>query len=417
MQTTTKYGSRQIAQGVFVTNDTLKTQLNNNDLIIGPSGAGKTGGYVAPLILGADSSMIITDTKGNLAEKYRKHLEQKGFKVYVLDFVNPETSTGYNPLEYIGKTKNGKYREMDIKTISNILIQDGYTGDQFWIQAARSVLETIIAFVLENLPEEEHNLASVAEVYRLMKFKMPIYGDDGGIDLFNEIALNEPDSITARRYASFKNVILSEKTWGSITQFVTNALSNFDIEEYMNMLTASEKFRFESIGREPTAVFVNTSDSDRSMDGLISIFYSQCFQSLIKEADKKPNNRLNVPVRLVLDDFAASTLILDFENLISIIRSRDIYVSIILQSLTQLDSRYGYTNARTIINNCDHIIYLGGSDRETCDYIADRSGTTPDKIMHMPLDKEFLIERGKRGELVDKVKPYSQEPDTMDAPQ
>ncbi|MGN1120049.1 MAG: type IV secretory system conjugative DNA transfer family protein, partial [Oscillospiraceae bacterium] len=243
----------------------------------------------------------------------------------------------------------------------------------------------------------------VVECYRLIGSR----GGGLGVGFLNEVELTAPESITARRYSTFKQVMAAEKTWGCINQFVTNALNQFYIGEVMDMLQQENSLRIEAIGNAPTALFVNVSDSDRSLDGLVNIFYTQCLRTLIKEADKNPNSRLRVPVRLVLDDFAASTIIPDFDNLISIIRSRDIYVSVILQSLTQLDSKYGVSNARTIINNCDHIIYLGVSDSDTCDYIANRSGMTPDKIMYMPLDKEILIERGSRGRFVDKVKPYS----------
>lgn len=400
------YGSRQIAQGIFVSDNTFLTQLNNNDMIIGPSGAGKTGGYVAPLITSSASSLIITDTKGNLAKNYGKLLERRGFKVMTLNFVDPENSCGYNPLDYIGRDRRGRFSEKDIKTISQALVQS-CDEDRFWSDSARTVVETLIAFVLENLPAEEHNLASVVEVYRLMESQ----SDPSGIAFLNEAELLNPESITARRYSTFKKVLSSEKTWGCINQFVTNALNKFYVSEVMEMLQKGSDFKFEALGRAPTALFVNVSDSDRSLDGLINIFYTQCLQMLIKEADRNADNRLRVPVRLVLDDFAASTIIPDFDNLISIIRSRDIYVSVILQSLTQLDAKYGYNPARTIINNCDHIIYLGGSDRETCDYIANRSGLTPDKIMYMPLDKEIMIERGSRGRFVDKVKPYSENRD------
>lgn len=331
------YGSREIAQGIFVSDDTFATSLNNNDLIIGPSGAGKTGGYVVPLLKGAVSSMIITDTKGNLARNYGRALERRGFNVQTLNFVNPESSCGYNPLDYVGRDRFGRYSEKDIKTITEALVQT-YGEDKFWSDSARNVVETLIAFVLENLPPEEHNLASVVEVYRLLESQ----SSPGGVAFLDEIELLSPESITARHYSTFRKVLSSEKTWGCINQFVTNALNKFYVNEVMEMLQNGSGFRFETFGRTPTVLFVNVSDSDRSLDGLINVFYTQCLHQLIKEADRNADNRLRVPVRLVLDDFAASTIIPDFDNLISIIRSRDIYVSVILQSLSQLDSKYGY---------------------------------------------------------------------------
>ena len=77
---------RILARDVMQSNNTHKTGINNNDLIIGPSGAGKTRGYVIPNILQANESMIIADTKGDLAKAFRGYLEDKGYKVFVLDF-------------------------------------------------------------------------------------------------------------------------------------------------------------------------------------------------------------------------------------------------------------------------------------------------------------------------------------------
>ncbi len=47
----TPSSKRIFAKNEEISNDTHETQLNNNDLIIGPSGAGKTTGYVIPNLI------------------------------------------------------------------------------------------------------------------------------------------------------------------------------------------------------------------------------------------------------------------------------------------------------------------------------------------------------------------------------
>ena len=92
------YGFRCIGATERINNDTFVTGQNNHDMIIGPSGSGKTGGYVVPNLQNPFESLIVVDTKGSLCKKFRSSLIQKGFKVDVLDFVNPEKSTcGFNP--------------------------------------------------------------------------------------------------------------------------------------------------------------------------------------------------------------------------------------------------------------------------------------------------------------------------------
>ena len=107
-----------------------------------------------------------------------------------------------------------------------------------------------------------------------------------------------------------------------------------------------------------TALFLSVSDSDRSQDALINLFYTQALQYLMTAADKQPDSRLPIPVRFILDDFSTNTVIPDFDKIIAVIRSREIYVSVVIQSLSQLEGLYGHAKSQTIINNCDHCLYL-----------------------------------------------------------
>ena len=169
------------------------------------------------------------------------------------------------------------------------------------------------------------------------------------------------------------------------------------------MYSAPDRIRFQTLGQEKTAVFLTISDTDRSMDGLVNPFYTQALQALCASADRDyPDHRLPVPVRLILDDFATNACIPDFDKIISVIRSREISVSIILQSISQLDSVYGHSASMTIINNCDNCLYLGGQDVETARYIAAKANKTADTILNMPLDQAYLFTRGQKGRLVRK---------------
>ena len=113
---------RILAKNMYMSNDTRETGLNNNDLIVGPSGAGKTRGYVMPNIMQCNESMVVVDTKGNLERKTGDILRENGYEVYTLDLINPEKSIGYNPFDYIRRDKKtGKYSEMDIMKIADKL--------------------------------------------------------------------------------------------------------------------------------------------------------------------------------------------------------------------------------------------------------------------------------------------------------
>ena len=173
----------------------------------------------------------------------------------------------------------------------------------------------------------------------------------------------------------------------------------------MAMYSKERRIRFRNIAQEKTAVFLTVSDTDRSADRIVSLFYAQALQELCDYADKEGvNGTLPVPVRMYLDDFATNCEIADFDNIISVIRSRGISVSVILQSLTQLEGIYGAARACTIVNGCDHILYLGGQDEKTVGYVSRRAGKTTETIMNMPIGKGYLFCRGHAQKL---ITPYS----------
>ena len=140
-----RYSYRYLGEDFKVSNDTWQTHLNNNDLIVGSSGSSKTGSLVYPQLKSLqDSSLIVVDTKGRLEKLFRDELTEKGYKVKVLDFVNPENSCKYNPLSYIRKNKDGSYREQDIAKVAAALIPDSACVEAFWPRSARRYLEFFI---------------------------------------------------------------------------------------------------------------------------------------------------------------------------------------------------------------------------------------------------------------------------------
>lgn len=382
---------RILADGHTVSNDTWETGLNNNDLIIGPSGAGKTRGYVIPNILKCrGQSLIVTDTKGSLREQTEAALIQAGYKIINIDFTDCGNSYGWNPLDGVRYDRGrDKYREQDILTIAAGLAPVESTHDPFWDLSARMVLESLIAYTLECLPKEEHTLNSVYRIFREM-------GNQRFRRLFQELSELDPASFAVSRYDLYRTNVRAEKMFESIKGVLGEKLSPLMFDGAGKMYSADRRMDFSKISHELTAVFVNVSDTDRSLDRLVGLFFYQALHELCNTADKSPGHRLDIPVRLIIDDFAAGTVIPDFDSILSVIRSREIYVSIILQSISQLESLYGHTKATTIMNNCDHLIYLGGQDAETARYIGTKAGKSAGGILSMPLGSAWIFERGNQ---------------------
>ena len=163
-----------------------------------------------------------------------------------------------------------------------------------------------------------------------------------------------------------------------------------------------KKLDFKDLGKKKMAVFLTISDTDRSADKLVNMFYTQAFNILCESADRDyETHYLDVPVRLYLDDFATNVVIQDFDKLISVIRSREIYTSIVLQSLSQLEDLYGSAKAATILNNCDHCLYLGGRDLSTVQYIAQMTNKSEHSVMMLPRKHYYLITTGEEPRLLE----------------
>lgn len=404
--------TRPLTSMHHVSNNTRLTGLNNNDLIIGPSGSGKTGGYVIPNVLSAEGSIVVADTKSNLSRTLGPSLREKGYDVFVVDFVHPEQSSPYNPLDYISADElTGEPKEQDIMSVANILVPVLDKHEPFWEMAARTVVACLISFIKEALPPEEQNLTSVTALYRLLinQYAAQQKNSSGDICIpfLEEWSVVKPESFTTKKYHMFKAVLGADRTWSCITQFVATAIDVFDFKEASRMFSDKPQFWLEELGHRKCAVFLNISDTDRALDKIVNLFYTQALQALCREADRCPGSRLEVPVRIMLDDFATNAYIPDFDKVISVIRSREISVSVILQSLTQLETMYERPAALTIVNNCDHILYLGGNDLQTAEYISTYADKPLSKVLCMALDKACLITRGQKAEIADKIKPYS----------
>ena len=390
-------GYRILAEGQQISNDTWSTGLNNNDCIIGPSGAGKTRGYVLPNILQCNGSMIITDTKGALREQAGAILQRNGYKIHELNLADCRASTiGYNPLRFIRyDQERERYNEQDILRVSACLVPIEIRSDPFWDRAARMLLETLIGYLLDCQYPEEHTLDNV------LLLLSELGGGKAGA-LLDEYITIAPDSFTAIRWRLYKAMAPADKTQACIQGILAEKLSVLMFDGLSALFRRTDQLDFAAMGREKTALFLNVSDTDRSLDPLAALFYAQALQELCREADKNPDHRLTIPVRFYLDDFAANTTIPDFDKIISIIRSREISVSIILQSISQLESLYSHARAMTILNNCDNMLYLGGQDVETAAYISKKSNRPVSAILNMSLADAWLFTRGREPQQVRK---------------
>ncbi|MCR5404161.1 MAG: type IV secretory system conjugative DNA transfer family protein [Butyrivibrio sp.] len=152
-----------LGEDQFFSMDCHKTKLNNNVLVVGTSGAGKTRSIVTPNLIQATGSYVVSDPKGNLYKKYKAYLEKEGYKVRKLDFTEPEHSSHYNFFSYINNTR-------DILKVAHMLIyqhEGGYRADPFWYEAGQLLLQAAMSYLIEECPKKEHNLHNLLKLVNM----------------------------------------------------------------------------------------------------------------------------------------------------------------------------------------------------------------------------------------------------------
>ena len=367
---------------------------NDNIVAIGGSGSGKTRGIAEANIISGVGSMIISDTKGTLYNKYSEKLKKLGYTVKHLNFIDPTDSMHYNPLEYIESSN-------DVQKLSNMIVYLGLNMDNirdpFWPRAEAMFLNAVIGYLAENGKGFNKNIGDLVKLIALFDADAIEDGDDcKATTLFKQHYSSY--QMRTRRYSwayeQFEKFLgLAQRTMSCVLVSALSDIGMLDTEEMRNMM-CSDEMDLRSIGQKKTAVFVEVSDTDRSKDTAINLFYTQAMDQLCRYADSRPDHRLPVPVRFILDDFGTSSKTEGFENMISNIRSRGISTMIMIQSIAQLTQGYG-EGWQTILDNCDTTIYMGGNNAKTAEYIVKLVDKPLNRVLHMPMRTHWLIRRGE----------------------
>lgn len=349
--------------------NTRKTRKNLNVLVIGGSGSGKTRFYVKPNLMQHNTSYVITDPKGEIFLSSAQMLEKNGYKIKVLNLVEMENSFNYNPFAYIRCEK-------DILVLINQLIKNttpknSTSNDPFWEKAETALLQAIFLYLWYLAPEEEQNFSMVMTLLRHAEVKEEDESFQSVLDyMFQELESKEKDHIAVKQYKIFKQA--AGKTAKSILVSVGVRLAAFNIKA-LEDLTYTDTLELYKLGEEKTALFIIIPDADSTFNFLAAMMYSQIFNTLYYRADFVYKGRLPIHVRFMLDEFANIGQIPDFEKMLATMRSREISVSIIIQNLAQLKTLYK-DSWESITGNCDSLLFLGGQEQSTLEYVSKRLG-------------------------------------------
>ena len=350
--------------------DGYKHKHNTNILIVGGSGAGKTRTYGVPNVLECACSMVITDPKAEILRKTGNLLKQKGYEVIVFDLINPAASFCYNPFVYV-------HDDREVLTLIETLIQNttpphAQSNDPFWTKSETALLQALMLYLLHEAPPEEQNFSMVMEMIAAAE----VHEDDDNYQslldiLFERLEMREPDSIACKQYRIFKQA--AGKTAKSILVSVGGRLAAFNLPSIAK-LTMTDELHLQELGERKIALFCCIPDSDKSLNYLVGMIYTQLIQTLYRQADRVHKGRLPVPVHCLMDEYANISLPKDtFLSALATMRSRAIFCSIIVQNMAQLKAMYK-DDWESLVGLCDEFLYLGGTEKETHKYVSELLG-------------------------------------------
>ncbi|MEW4402905.1 VirD4-like conjugal transfer protein, CD1115 family [Enterococcus sp. AN402] len=400
---------------------------NLNVLVVGGSGSGKTFNYVTPNICQLNSSYFITDPKGTLLKDAGFLFTDNNYHVKSFNTINLDESMHYNPLKYV-KT------DTDILSFVNCYIMntngDGKAGDPFWENAEKMLYTALIALLRDWFPEEDYNLPNLLTLLTLAEasendenFQSPLdlmflqiekgkrYINTGantstslsqatsglsrdftsnqtqntfswedslftrnsdGVKPAEQGGLSPDEDFALMNYKNFK--VAAGKTLKSIIISCNVRLAPIATAGIRELLTKDE-MELDILGDKDakTVIFGILSDTDKTLSFLFAIMMWQCINQLCRKALTDYGGKLPTPVHFIFDEFANIGTIPQIEETIAVTRSRNIGITIILQSMAQLESKYD-KKAKTIIDCCDTTLFLGGKSNSTNKEISEMIG-------------------------------------------
>ena len=378
-----------LSQTVSLNMDTRTTLFNNNILVIGGSGSGKSRFFVKPNVLQANANFVITDPAGEMLASMGKFLEDEGYEIRVFNLVEMEKSHCYNPFNYIQK-------EEDVLTMIDCFILNTTPpntkgGEQFWVKSETALLQALCFYLIERCPKENQNFGEVVKLLNYASVDENNPDKESQLDrMFSKLRVDNPASMAVKSYDIFK--MGAGKTLKSILISAGVRLQVFNLPAVAN-LTSIDTIDLASLGtgrvlgpnateeekannHKKKALFVITKQTSDTYNFLVSMLYSQLFETLYTEGNKliEQGKMFETEIRFLLDEFVNIGQIPQFTKKLATMRKYRISCSIIIQNLAQLKPLY--EDWETIVGNCDTMIFLGGLEYSTLEYISNILGTT-----------------------------------------
>jgi len=381
------------AAGIPLINNGKEIWVDNGEyhnLVIGSTGSGKTQTVVKPmvnLLAKKGESMIITDPKGEIYKYAATALKERGYKIIVLNFREPNHGNAWNPLTlpyvYYKEGNSDKSTELLDDVALNILYDQTKknSDSDFWEKSAADYFSALALGLFYDAKEKEVNLNSINYMSSIgeeryatstyIKEYFNLKGESSSPYIFASNTINAPTD-----------------TKGGITSTFRQKIRLFSSREKLSEMLAYSDFDMRSIGKQKTAVFMIIHDEKTTYHSLLTIFIKQCYETLIDVA-KENGGKLPYRTNFILDEFANMPPLKDVDSMVSAARSRDIRFTFIIQNFSQLNDVYGKEVAEVIKGNCGNWIYLISTEMAALEEISKMCGEVKsgekDKTASTPL--------------------------------
>lgn len=381
-----------LGQDCIIDDELGKFRPNNNQMVVGCSGTGKSMSVLLPTILNMrESSMIATYAKGTEGRKIAEFQRSKGYKVDICDLSKPENSTAsFDPLCYVRSN-------LDVENLAKSIVyadpRSVNDRDVYWTDSAATLLSAFIFGAMRK--SDNPSMVDVLELFD--KFEITQRGDSIVTSLdtyFKDIQAKVGDCDEVRAFMDYRQLPYS--TAGCVRDFVAKAFRRMYPEPVRKLMKMGNKISFKQLAEEKRSLIIITS----SVNTALYLFANQIFGTAIKElleyAENCPEQKLPRPIRLLFDDFACGAKINDFSKHIAIFRAAGLSAMMLLQSEDQLRDMYTPEEATTILNNCSSYVYFpGGMDMMTCKNISQRLDMSLAEVMYAPITNVMVMQSGK----------------------
>lgn len=349
--------------GLVLDGESLKlseSESFQNVCCIARVGAGKTSRYIIPNVLERaryKCSLVVNDPKGEVFEATSKYMHSRGFEVIVIDPENLSQSSCFNPLLEARSS-------IELEQIAEILVKSGGSSsdkDSIWENGAIRFVSVFLQ-CLKNAEYEKPEYNTLSNLYYLFQN----FGSDGqALDSWMAKYTIDPENPADRRLWNEWKGLLTGNEEG-VQSFVLNAITALKAMSNKNLglITSRSDFQLEALRKKKTIIYVVTPPQLMSYYSfLISLFFRSVFNVCMRE---RPG-RKTLPVYVLYDEFGHST-IPNFVETANTIRAYKVSLSIVLQSISQLSSKYGKDNANSVLGGFATYLCYAGSDPETSSF-------------------------------------------------